>query len=232
MSTNFDFLRKINFDLYKIISDAESLYRDEYFEQCMTQTRRFGEQICKTLLEQNGQQASSFDNMIATLQDKSQGSDQEKEFIEDLYFLKKNGNKSVHSAQVKKEAMTALECLKRAFEVAINFSVYSQGAPSSILKLDYDIDLLITKEKSKKSLTEKYKEAKQQEIKTQPAKKAATNTIQRTKTRQTKAQNTYQQDKIQQTEFKIPLFWKFMAVLTGFSGFILAILSLLIKIKG
>ena len=232
MSTNFDFLRKINFDLYKIISDAESLYRDEYFEQCMTQTRRFGEQICKTLLEQNGQKASSFDNMIATLQDKSQGSEQEKEFIEDLYFLKKNGNKSVHSAQVKKEAMTALECLKRAFEVAINFSVYSQGAPSSILKLDYDIDLLITKEKSKKSLTEKYKEAKQQEIKTPPAKKAATNTIQRTKTRQTKAQSAYQQDEIQQKEFKIPLFWKFMAVLTGFSGFILAILSLLIKIKG
>lgn len=232
MSTNFDFLRKINFDLYKIISDAESLYRDEYFEQCMTQTRRFGEQICKTLLEQNGQQTSSFDNMIATLQDKSQGSEQEKEFIEDLYFLKKNGNKSVHSAQVKKEAMTALECLKRAFEVAINFSVYSQGAPSSILKLDYDIDLLITKEKSKKSLTEKYKEAKQQEIKTQPAKKAVTNTIQRTKTRQTNAKSAYQQDKIQQTEFKIPLFWKFMAVLTGFSGFILATLSLLIKIKG
>ena len=232
MSTNFDFLRKINFDLYKIISDAESLYRDEYFEQCMTQTRRFGEQICKTLLEQNGQQASSFDNMIATLQDKSQGSEQEKEFIEDLYFLKKNGNKSVHSAQVKKEAMTALECLKRAFEVAINFSVYSQGAPSSILKLDYDIDLLITKEKSKKTLTEKYKEAKQQEIKTQPAKKAVTNTIQRTKTRQTNAKSAYQQDKIQQTEFKIPLFWKFMAVLTGFSGFILAILSLLIKVKG
>ena len=232
MSTNFDFLRKINFDLYKIISDAESLYRDEYFEQCMTQTRRFGEQICKTLLEQNGQQASSFDNMIATLQDKSQGSEQEKEFIEDLYFLKKNGNKSVHSAQVKKEAMTALECLKRAFEVAINFSVYSQGAPSSILKLDYDIDLLITKEKSKKSLTEKYQEAKQQEIKTQPVKKAATNTVQRTKTRQTNAKSAYQQDKIQQTECKIPLFWKFMAVLTGFSGFILAILSLLIKIKG
>ncbi len=232
MSTNFDFLRKINFDLYKIISDAESLYRDEYFEQCMTQTRRFGEQICKTLLEQNGQQASSFDNMIATLQDKSQGSEQEKEFIEDLYFLKKNGNKSVHSAQVKKEAMTALECLKRAFEVAINFSVYSQGAPSSILKLDYDIDLLITKEKSKKTLTEKYKEAKQQEINPPTAKKAATNTIQRTKTRQTNAKSAYQQDKIQQTEFKIPLFWKFMAVLTGFSGFILAILSLLIKIKG
>ena len=164
--------------------------------------------------------------------DKAYDFDDTEEFIEDLYFLKKNGNKSVHSAQVKKEAMTALECLKRAFEVAINFSVYSQGAPSSILKLDYDIDLLITKEKSKKSLTEKYQEAKQQEIKTQPVKKAATNTVQRTKTRQTNAKSAYQQDKIQQTECKIPLFWKFMAVLTGFSGFILAILSLLIKIKG
>ena len=50
MVTNFDFLKKNDKDLFSIISDAERLYRDEYFEQCMTQTRRFGEIVCKNVL--------------------------------------------------------------------------------------------------------------------------------------------------------------------------------------
>ena len=45
MSTNFIFLKSIDKDLFDIINDAEKLYRDEYFEQCMTQTRRFGENL-------------------------------------------------------------------------------------------------------------------------------------------------------------------------------------------
>ena len=47
MTTNFDFLQKVDKNLYEIIAEAEKLYRDEYFEQCMTQTRRFGENVCK-----------------------------------------------------------------------------------------------------------------------------------------------------------------------------------------
>ena len=44
---NFDFFKTIDRDLYNIISDAEKLYRDEYFEQCIGQTRRFAENVCK-----------------------------------------------------------------------------------------------------------------------------------------------------------------------------------------
>lgn len=97
--------------------------------------------------------------MLATLKDKIK-SEQEKEFIDDLYFLKKQGNASAHSSSVKKEGMLALECLQRAFEAAINYAVYYTKANSNILKLQYDIDLLITGEKSKKTLAEKYKEGK------------------------------------------------------------------------
>ena len=50
MTTNFDFLKEVDKDLFEIITDAEKLYRDEYFEQCMAQTRRFGENICKSVL--------------------------------------------------------------------------------------------------------------------------------------------------------------------------------------
>ncbi len=115
MSGNFQFLKKIDSDLFDIISDAEKLYKDEYFEQCMTQTRRFGEQMCRNMMEQNNREAGSFDDMLATLKDQSQGSAQENEFIDHLYFLKKTGNQAVHSGKVKQEAMTALECLKRFF---------------------------------------------------------------------------------------------------------------------
>ena len=111
MATNFDFLRKTDKNLYEIISEAEKLYRDEYFEQCMGQTRRFAENVCKNVLGRKRTTEDTFDQMLATLKDNSQGSEQEKEFIEDLYFLKKFGNQSVHSSSVKKDGINALECL-------------------------------------------------------------------------------------------------------------------------
>lgn len=161
MATNFDFLKRIDKNLFDIISEAEKLYRDEYFEQCMGQTRRFGEHVCKQVLGKNRTTENTFDQMLATLKDKGNNSEQEKEFINDLYFLKKHGNESVHSAKVKKDAMEALECLQRAFEVAINYSVYNKKAKTTILKLRYDTELLVTGEKSKKSLTERYIEEKE-----------------------------------------------------------------------
>ena len=160
MSSNFQFLKSIDNNLYNIITEAENLYKDEYFEQCITQTRRFGEQICKNMMEQNNQTIASFDEMLTTLKDQSQGSIQEKEFIDDLYFLKKTGNQAVHSGNVTHDAMTALECLKRSFETAITYCVYNQGASSNILKLNYDVELLITDKKQKKTLKEKYLEEK------------------------------------------------------------------------
>ena len=226
MATNFQFLKKVNNNLFEIISEAERLYRDEYFEQCMAQTRRFGEQICKDMLEQNNKQTGTFDEMLATLKDHSNGNVQEKEFIDDLYFLKKNGNKSVHSGKVKKDAITALECLQRSFEVAINYSVYNQGANTNILKLDYDVELLVTDKKSKKSLKEKYEEEKAKQslrdektIKekqrvTQPNKKSVkVNSFSSPQ----KNANVQKRDKKQMPKFKISLFWKFVMVLSFIS---------------
>ena len=176
MATNFDFLKSVDKNLFEIITEAEKLYRDEYFEQCMGQTRRFGEHVCKQVLGKNRTSESTFDQMLATLKDKGNGSEQEKEFVNDLYFLKKHGNESVHSAKVKKDGMEALECLQRAFEVGINYAVYNKKAKSSILKLRYDTELLVTGKKSKKSLSEKYLEEKAKEKsftkrKTQPKNK-------------------------------------------------------------
>ena len=160
MATNFDFLRKTDKNLYEIISEAEKLYRDEYFEQCMGQTRRFAENVCKNVLGRKRTTEDTFDQMLATLKDSSQGSEQEKEFIEDLYFLKKFGNQSVHSSSVKKDGINALECLQRAFEVAINYSVYNKNGDKNNLNLHYDIQLLATGKRDK-TLAQKYKQAKE-----------------------------------------------------------------------
>ena len=220
MATNFQFLKKVNSDLFEIISEAERLYRDEYFEQCMAQTRRFGEQICKDMLEQNNKQTGSFDEMLATLKDHSNGNVQEKEFIDDLYFLKKNGNKSVHSGKVKKDAITALECLQRSFEVAINYSVYNQGANTNILKLDYDVELLVTDKKSKKSLKEKYEEEKaKQEVKekfTQKTKQTVTQPNKKVQKQKVIAPQQKRERK-QNIKFQIPIFWKIVIFLSSIS---------------
>lgn len=182
MTTNFDFLKKVDTNLFEIISEAEKLYRDEYFEQCMGQTRRFGENVCKKVLGANRTTEKTFDDMLATLKDCSTGEDVEKEFIDDLYFLKKHGNNAVHSSSVKKDGMEALECLQRAFEVAINYSVYNRNASSNILKLRYDTELLVTGKKKEKSLAEKYTEAKKQTTKKTTTKsKAKKNTTNKKK---------------------------------------------------
>lgn len=182
MATNFDFLKKVDTNLFEIISEAEKLYRDEYFEQCMGQTRRFGENVCKKVLGANRTTEKTFDDMLATLKDCSTGEDVEKEFIDDLYFLKKHGNNAVHSSSVKKDGMEALECLQRAFEVAINYSVYNRSASSNILKLRYDTELLITGKKKEKSLAEKYTEMKKQTTKKTTTKtKAKKNTTNKKK---------------------------------------------------
>lgn len=158
MVTNFDFLKKTDKNLYEIISDAEMLYRDEYFEQCIGQTRRFAENICKNVLGSKRTTENTFDQMLATLKDNSQGSEQEKEFIEDLYFLKKCGNQSVHSSSVKQNGINALECLQRAFEVAINYSVYNQKAGKENLNLHFDVKLLATGKRDR-NLAKKYEKA-------------------------------------------------------------------------
>lgn len=176
MVTNFDFLKKIDKNLFDIISDAEKLYRDEYFEQCMTQTRRFGENLCKNVLGARAE--GNFDNMLATLKDMATHDEQEREFVEDLYFLKKHGNESAHSARVKKDGIEALECLQRAFEATINYSVFTMKGSSSILELQFDTELLVTGEKTKKTLKEKYQEERAKSNRTGGGAKPKTSTKQ------------------------------------------------------
>lgn len=156
---NFNFLKSIDSDLFKIADEAEKLYRDEYFDQCITQTRKFGENVCRNMLEDECSPEDTFDNLITKLKDLSTGSEMEKEFIDDLYFIKKEGNKSTHSAKTKKSGMTALECLKRIFELSISYSVQKKGASRNLLRKNYDIDLLILDKKMpKKRLVDEYLE--------------------------------------------------------------------------
>ncbi len=225
MNGNFQFLKKADKNLYDIITDAERLYKDEYFEQCITQTRRFAEQICKNIMEQNNLSVSTFDEMLSVLEDKSQGSIQEKEFIDDLYFLKKSGNKTVHSGKVKHEAMTALECLKRSFEASLSYCVYILGTSNSILKLNYDVELLITDKKSKKSLKEKYIEAKQNQEQNQN--QYNSNPIQ--KKEKSSYRNNFSYPK--NNNKNIPLFWKFILFLCSVSGLMIAYICALLLFK-
>ena len=169
---NFDFLKKIDSNLYEIITEAEKLYASEFFEQCMGQTRRFGEQMCKAILADKRQYDGSFDEMLATLKDQAT-SIPEKEFIDDLYFLKKQGNISVHSSTVKRDGITALECLQRAFEASINYAVFYKKGSKTILKKQYDVELLVT---GKPGLNEKYEAQKQKTKKTNSTKSTTKST--------------------------------------------------------
>ena len=120
--------------------------------------------------------------MLATLKDNSQGSEQEKEFIDDLYFLKKCGNKSIHSSSVKKDGINAMECLQRAFEAAINYCVFYKKGNKEILNLHYDIELLATGKKSK-TLAQKYAQAKEKSQKNTSSKSKNSSTKKQTKTK-------------------------------------------------
>lgn len=204
MVTNFDFLKPLDKNLFEIITEAEKLYRDEYFEQCMGQTRRFGEHICKQVLGKNRHGEKTFDEMLATLKDKGNGSEQEKEFIKDLYFLKKHGNESVHSAKVKKDGIEALECLQRAFEAGINYAVYNKKANATILKLRYDTELLVTGKKSKKTLTDKYLEEKERTF----TKRKKQHSSKKLKPLKKQSYSIKSKDKKQ----TLPIFWIFVGV--------------------
>lgn len=227
MPTNFDFLKKADKNLFEIVAEAEKLYRDEYFEQSMVQTRRFGEHVCKKVLGKNRTTEETFDEMLATLNDCSFGNVEEKEFINDLYFLKKHGNSAVHSGSVKKDGMEALECLKRAFEVAISYCIYNRKANPKIMRLSYDTELLVTGEKTKK-LSDRYKEAKEKAVKSSDfdepkLKKSSATKSKSTKT--TKKKTTKKQSSVMVCKSKksFPIFW----ILVGIT-FVISLLIFLV----
>ncbi len=227
MPTNFDFLKKVDKNLFEIVAEAEKLYRDEYFEQSMVQTRRFGEHVCKKVLGKNRTTEETFDEMLATLNDCSFGNIEEKEFINDLYFLKKHGNSAVHSGSVKKDGMEALECLKRAFEVAISYCIYNRKANPKIMRLSYDTELLVMGEKNKK-LSDRYKEAKEKAVKSSDfdepkLKKSSATKSKSTKT--TKKKTTKKQSSVMVCKSKksFPIFW----ILVGIT-FVISLLIFLV----
>lgn len=227
MPTNFDFLKKVDKNLFEIVAEAEKLYRDEYFEQSMVQTRRFGEHVCKKVLGKNRTTEETFDEMLATLNDCSFGNVEEKEFINDLYFLKKHGNSAVHSGSVKKDGMETLECLKRAFEVAISYCIYNRKANPKIMRLSYDTELLVTGEKNKK-LSDRYKEAKEKAVKSSDfdepkLKKSSATKSKSTKT--TKKKTTKKQSSVMVCKSKksFPIFW----ILVGIT-FVISLLIFLV----
>lgn len=221
--SNFAFLKNINKDLYTLAVEAEKLFRDEYFEQCCTQTRRFGENVCKNMLLNFEISQHSFDEMLNFLKDNSQGTVREKEFIDDLYFLKRAGNSSVHSAKVKQDGNVALECMQRSFEVAINYA-FKTTSNNSLLKLRFDNELLATGVPTKKSLSEKYSELKKEE-KRETTRKKSKQTVKDCKKIVTQKKSM---EKVSYPVISIP-FWKMALWAFIISNIFFIILFLLYK---
>lgn len=161
--SNFLFLKKNNADLFKIVSEAENLFRDEYFEQSVVQIRRFAENLCKDLLTDEVTADATFDTMICKIKDNAFGKPRMKEFADDLYFLKKHGNSSAHSSsatQKEKAGKLALECLERAYEISVFYSNAKFGYDNKLDKTVFSEEMLmtgkVTAKKTKPILKEKY----------------------------------------------------------------------------
>lgn len=218
MNDNFYFLKDIDSELFSIIQDAQKLFRDEYFNQCTIQVRIFAEKMAKKI--SNEKIDGTFDDILNCLKDKIK-TDREKEFIEDLFFIKKEGNAAAHGEEI--EATRALEVIKRAFEASINYS-YSKTKNEEIDKLLFDTTLLITQKPQKEEkLVDKYLELaqnqtediskedllnkKQQEFQSKTKKKTLSLTQQKIKEKVKKArknlrQNINKKDKPKQTKTK------------------------------
>ena len=158
---NFKFLEKTNNDIYELCETAEKLFRDEYFDQCITQTRKAAEAMTKNILQTKAESDDTFDDMIYKLKVISKDTMREQEFISDMYFLKKCGNKATHSDKTENDGKTALECLEHLFEAAINFA-YCQRKDDTLNRLIFDEKLLMTGKKNT-SLEEEYKKRLQEE---------------------------------------------------------------------
>ena len=152
MADNFDFLKNTNKELFNSIEDAQKLFRDEYFNQCSVQLRIFAEKMVKKILGSK-EENQTFDDALNCLKDKIK-TQQEKEFIDDLFFIKKMGNKCAHGEDIAPSE--ALEAIKRAFEASINYA-YSKKKDEKLLKLQFDHTLLITGKKQQEvKLVDKY----------------------------------------------------------------------------
>jgi len=203
---NFSFLKKINKDLYGIISEAEQLFRDEYYEQVMIQVRRFSENLCKDLLGDKISADDTFDNIINKLKDNSFENERMKEVVEDLYFIKKNGNASAHSSESNKNGEIALSCLERAFEISIFYSHIKIGFDEKLDKTLFSEELLMTGKQSKAiTISEKYAEEleKEREEKTEKIiKTIKTSSPKSNNKKQTKKKNTKNKKTVETIDFE------------------------------
>lgn len=147
MSSNFDFLEKIDPEIFHLAKTSEKLFRDEYFEQCITQTRKLAERILRSILGNSATVEDSFDDMLYKLKTVSKNSMREQEFISDMYFLKKQGNLATHGAKIENCGEVALDCLEHAFEACINFA-YSKTNNDTLNRLIFDEKLLVLGEKN------------------------------------------------------------------------------------
>lgn len=147
MSSNFDFLQKVDNEIFNLAKTAEKLFRDEYFEQCITQTRKLAERIIRNVLGNSATVEDSFDDMLYKLKTVSKNTMREQEFISDMYFLKKQGNLATHGEKIENSGEIALDCLEHAFEACINFA-YSKTNDDTLNRLIFDEKLLILGEKN------------------------------------------------------------------------------------
>ena len=158
MASNFDFLKNIDDELYFDIEEAQKLFRDEYFNQAMVQIRIFAEKLSKKIL--NSPDNLTFDDTLNCLKDKMKTT-REREFVEDLFFIKREGNKCAHGEDAS--AIVVLEAIKRAFEASINYA-NGKEKTSKYDKLNFDETMLITTKPLKSnSIVEKYVELAQKQ---------------------------------------------------------------------
>lgn len=157
--SNFLFLKKNNEKLFNIIIEAECLFRDQYFEQVMVQIRRFAENLCRDLMENKVLPEDNFDTIIEKIKDNSFDNIRMQELAQDLYFIKKQGNTSAHSSNATKDGELALDCLERAYEIAIFYHNTKFGYDKKLDKTVFSEELLMTgKKTSKKELKAIYAE--------------------------------------------------------------------------
>lgn len=165
--SNFNFLKKNNEKLFEIIAEAERLFRDEYFEQSIVQTRRFAENLCKDLLQDKILPEDTFDTIIHKIKDNSFQNQRLKELSDDLFFIKKHGNNSAHATVSTKDGELALDCLERAYEIAIFYHNTKFGYDKKLDKTVFSEEMLMTGKKTpSKSLKSRYSQELEQARKT------------------------------------------------------------------
>lgn len=225
---NFDFIKSINKNFYELGETAEKLFRDEYYDQCITQTRKMAEVMTKTILGCKAQEGDTFDDMLYKLKTISCDTKYEQEFISDMYFLKKQGNIATHSEKSGNDGEIALECLEHAFEACVNYA-YSKTKDDNINRLLFDEKLLVLGEKNN-SLQQRYKQELENEKQRVNDQNGYINSFEK-KQKKAKKQNKKSNKKEEINDEKPNIFGKILQITIIISFVILSVLILMSKIK-